>query len=188
VRQALFSLLLAGLVLAAPAARSTVYRIDSTRSHAEFSARLLWLQTISGRFTQIDGVVKLDARGLATVDARITTGGTVMDSERFRRWVLSSEFFDAAHYPTIHFLSDPITFATLTAGGVLDGQLTLRGITRPVHFDLLPAKCTAITAQTCLIEARGSVSRSAFGMTAHRTALYDRVQLGLLIALNPAPD
>ncbi|MHB1272446.1 MAG: YceI family protein [Rhodanobacter sp.] len=185
MKRPLASLLLAGLTLAAPAARSSDYRIDTRRSHAEFAIRLLWLHTIDGRFTQIAGGVKLDPHGLATVDASITTNSIVMDSRRVRRWILAPEFFDAAHYPTLRFLSAPVTLATLTAGGTLNGQLRLRGVVRPVRFELLPARCTTLTAATCLIEVRGHISRSAFGMRSHRATLSDRVQLGLLIALDP---
>lgn len=111
-----------------------------------------------------------------------------MDSAGARRSVLSPEFFDARRYPTIHFLSDPIPMARLASGGVLNGRLSLRGVTRTVRFELLPASCTTLTARGCLIEARGLISRSAFGMTSHRATLSDQVQLGLLIALEPALD
>lgn len=182
------SLLFAAQALAAPTAHAMDYRINSARSDAEFGVRLLWLQTITGRFTQIAGEVKLDDHGLATVDARITASSIRMASDRLRRWVMAPDFFDALQYPTIHFLSQPITFSMLTTGGVLQGQLTLRGVTQPMRFELLPAHCTPSEQQTCLIEARGSLSRSAFGMAAHRTALSDQVQLGLLIALEHTPN
>ncbi|MDE2154757.1 MAG: YceI family protein [Xanthomonadaceae bacterium] len=188
VRRPLASLLLAGLALAAPTARSSDYRIDTRRSHAEFAIRLLWLHTIKGRFTQITGDVKLDPHGLATVDASIATDSIVTDSRWVRRWILAPEFFDAARYPALHFRSAPVTLATLTAGGTLNGRLRLRGIVRPVRFELLPARCPTLAAASCLIEARGHISRSAFGMRSHRATLSDRVQLGLLIALDPTLD
>lgn len=188
MRRALAVVLLAGLALIAPAARSTGYRIDPARSHANFGVRLLWLRTISGRFSLIAGEVRVDPHGQARIDARITVDSIAMDSERLRRWVLAPEFFDAVHYPAIRFMSDPIPFDTLTSGGVLDGQLSLRGVTLPVHFELLPVTCATIAAPTCLIEARGLVSRSAFGMTAHRAALSDQVQLGFSIALDAASE
>ena len=177
--------LLAAVALAVPPAHGTDLRIDGSRSHAEFGVRLLWLRTVSGRFAQISGEVKLDAREHATVDAHIPVASLAMDSARFRRDVLAPPFFDAANYPLIHFLSDPIPLARLTAGGALDGQLSLRGVTRPVRFELLPSQCSTLTARGCLIEARGLISRSAFGMTSDRATVSDQVQLGLLIALDP---
>ena len=172
--------------LAVPAVRSTDFRIDGSRSHAEFGVRLLWLHTVSGRFAQISGEVQLDPHELATVDARIQTASLTMDSARFRRDVLAPEFFDAGRYPLIRFLSAPVPLARLTDGGPLDGQLSLRGVTLPVRFELLPARCRPLAARGCLIEARGLISRSAFGMTSYRATVSDQVQLGLLIALDPS--
>jgi hypothetical protein len=57
-----------------------------------------------------------------------------------------------------------------------------------VRFELLPARCIDLVASGCTIEARGTILRSAFGMTSHRATLSDEVQLGLQIALNPARD
>lgn len=175
--------LLAGLALCVPTARSTDYRIAADRSSADFAIRLLWLHTIKGHFTQIAGQVRLDPNGRAIVDARIHADSITMDSARSRGWALGPEFFDAAHHPTIHFLSNPVELTTLTLGGTLDGRLSLRGVTRPVHFQLLPSHCRSLGAADCVIEARGNISRSAFGMLAHRTALSDQVQLGLSIVL-----
>ncbi|MGH8157694.1 MAG: YceI family protein [Rhodanobacter sp.] len=180
--------LLVALILAAPAAQSTDYRIAADRSYADFGVRLFWLHTISGRFMQITGEVRMDPRGLATVDARISVNSIVMDSAPFRRWVLAPEFFDAAQYPILHFVSDPIAPGLLTAGGVLDGRLSMRGVTRPIRFELMPSTCDTIASTGCAIEAQGTLSRHAFGMNAHRAALSDKVQLGLRITLAPATD
>lgn len=180
--------LLAGLAFTAPTARSANYRIAADRSHADFAVRLLWLHTINGRFVQIAGQVQVDPYGLATVDARISVNSVVMDSARFRRWVLAPEFFDAAQYPTIHFVSAPVALSVLGKGGVLDGQLSMRGITRPIRFELMPSAGGAITAGDCVIEAHGTLARGEFGMNGHRTALSDQVQLGLWITLDPATE
>jgi polyisoprenoid-binding protein YceI len=187
VRRLLGLLAVAGLALFPGAGHPTNLRVDPTRSHAEFSVRLLWLHTIHGRFGQITGTVRPDADGTLTVDASIAVQSLQMDSARFRGWVLAPEFFDAAHYPVIHFVSGPVAPATLEQGGSLDGQLTLRGTTRPVHFELLPARCPPGDAAPCLIEARGSVRRSEFGMTGHRGVLSNAVNLGLLITLEHIP-
>ena len=188
MRRLFTACLLTGLALIAPAARSTAYHIAAYRSHADFAVRLLWLHTINGRFTQIAGQLQVDPRGLATVDARITVDSLVMDSARFRRWVLAREFFDAAQYPTIHFVSDPIALTRLTAGGMLGGRLSLRGVTQPVRFELMPAVCSTRSMTDCVIEAHGTVSRSVFGMSGHSASLSDQVQLGLWITFDHSTD
>lgn len=180
-------LLLAGLLVFPGVGHPADLRIDPSRSHAEFSVRLLWLHTIHGRFGGMAGTVRPDGHGALTVDASIAVQSLQMDSARFRGWVLAPEFFDAANHPVIHFVSGPVAPATLERGGSLDGQLTLRDTTRPVHFELLPARCPHGDAAPCLIEARGSVRRSEFGMTGHRAVLSNAVNLGLLITLEHIP-
>jgi polyisoprenoid-binding protein YceI len=180
--------MLAGALVAGLAStrlQAADFRIDSQRSHAEFGVRLLWVRQISGRFDHIGGEVTLNAqRDVATVDARIEVNSVQMGSDRFRRWVLAPEFFDAEHYPTIRFVSAPVAVSKLEEGGDLNGWLTLRGITQPAVFQMLPAHCKLDSEHRCAIELRGSIQRSDFNMSGHRTAVSDRVDLGLLIELD----
>ncbi|WNL46166.1 YceI family protein [Dyella sp. BiH032] len=176
------------LALASPSAlHAADYRIDPARSHAEFGVRLFWLSQVTGSFERIEGEVTLSARrDVAVVDAHIAVDSIRMGSERFRRWVMAPEFFDAEHYPTIHFVSEPVPVASLENGGELYGRLTLRGVSRPAHFELLPSPCPLDSPRECRIEVRGDIQRSDFGMTGHRTALSDQVRLGLVIAIDRA--
>jgi len=176
---------LALLLLAILPAHAADYRIDPTRSYADFGVRLFWLSQISGRFQQIEGDVTLNAQhDTAVVDARITVDSIQMGSDRIRRWVLAPEFFDVERYPTIHFVSEPIALAMLEKGGDFDGTLTLRGIARPAHFELLPSRCPLHEPRQCMITVRGTIQRSDFGMTAHRTVLSDKVELGMSISVD----
>ncbi|MEI7035153.1 YceI family protein [Fulvimonas yonginensis] len=178
-------LLALGLASFAAAAVTGQWHIDSRYSHADFGVRLFWLHTVRGRFEQVEGTVEPRAGGNAVVNAQIAVNSLAMDSTRLRQWVLGEEFFDAARHPVLRFVSAPVPGNVLDAGGVLDGQLTLRGITRPMRFVLLPARCTA---DACTIQAHGQLRRSEFGMNAHHAVLSDRVELALSIALERSPD
>lgn len=178
---------LLGLVIAAPASRGADYRIDNAHSHAEFSVRLLWVRQVAGRFTDLRGEVSLNAlRDTAVVRATVDVDSVAMSSARLRRWVLDPEFFDARRFPTISFVSAPLAVRSLDRGGELPGWLTLRGVTRPVAFRLEPASCTLQRDTVCRIEVRGQIQRSDYGMNAHRTALSDTVNLGMMITLEAA--
>jgi polyisoprenoid-binding protein YceI len=173
------------LLLFMQPAQAADYRIDPIRSHADFGVRLFWLSQINGRFEEIDGDVTLSQlHDTAVVDAHITVDSIHMGSDRVRRWVLAPEFFDASRFPSIHFVSAPISLTMLEKGGDLGGTLTLRGVTRPAHFELLPSRCPLDAPQQCVISVRGTIHRSDFGMSAHRTAVSDQVQLGMMISLD----
>lgn len=176
----LWLVLLPGLV----AASETDYRIDSATSQAAFQVRLLWLEHIHGDFTEVLGDVEPGPHADSwVVNATIPVTSVKMPSSRIRRWVLAPDFFDADEHPTIHFVSNPIAEAELDHGGTLTGNLTLRGVTAPVQFDVQPIRCEEPTPTECHIQLHGSVERSTFGMTSDRLALSDRVELNLSITL-----
>jgi polyisoprenoid-binding protein YceI len=186
VRRSALALLL--LLWASAAASETDYRIDPTASQATFQVRLLWLDHLSGNFTQVIGeVVPGPQPDSWVVDATIPVGSVSMSSSRIREWMLAPPFFDADHHPTIHFVSNPIAESELDRGGTLTGYLTLRGVTAPIQFSVQPVHCDQqpLTPTPCRITLHGDLHRSTFGMTTDRPAISDRVDLNLSITLQP---
>jgi polyisoprenoid-binding protein YceI len=178
----LLALLALWISTASPAADIT---IDPEHSYAEFGVRLLWVHQITGVFEKVRGGITLNREtDIASVDAWLDTASIRMDSSRLKNWVLEPEFFDAENYPHIHFVSDPISLAALAKGGELHGRLTIRGVTRPATFLLVPSTCSPTNLDGCTIEVRGSIARSDYGMHGRRAALSDRVDLGMVIALH----
>ena len=171
------------LLLAAPVAAADL-RIDSSRSRAEFSVRLLWVSTVAGSFDGIRGDVVIDPKTrTAVVRADLETESIHMESSRLRRWVLAPEFFDSEHHPNIHFESSPTPLALFSGGGTVEGSLTLRGITRPVTFRLAPNNCNNAAMAGCVLHLQGTIDRTDFDMRGRRGALADRVNLGMAIVL-----
>lgn len=161
------------------------YRIDRSRSHADFSVRLFWIHTITGRFDDIRGQVALEPRrNTASATATVVVDSLRMVSPRRRRDVLGPAFFDAARWPDMRFVSEPFPLHIVQSGGPLPGQLSLSGVARPVVFQLLPSPCPMDARQPCRLQLRGRVRRSAFGMTGDAVALSDHVRFSMLIALD----
>lgn len=158
--------------------------LDSTRSRADFEVKVLWLIGVHGRFGQVRGTVTLDRfRGTIIADARIDVDAITMRSHGYEQWVKSAEFFDAAHYPQIHFVSDAVPVERLRSGGEITGNLTVRGISHPVALEIEPSDCLQAIASACAVEARGTIRRSDFGMRSRRGTLSDKVELGFSIYL-----
>jgi polyisoprenoid-binding protein YceI len=172
------------LLLSAASVSAADLRIDPTRSRAQFGVRLLWVSTVSGSFDGIRGELVIDREArTAVVRADLETESIRMESARLRRWVLAPEFFDAVHYPHIQFVSDATPLDLLTHGGDLKGQLTLRGVTRPVSFRLQANRCSPDAMAGCVIQLQGVIDRTDFEMRGRRGALADRVNLGMAIVL-----
>jgi polyisoprenoid-binding protein YceI len=173
------------------AARATEQRfqylaLDTARSHVDFEVKVLWLVGVHGRFGSVRGMITLDHfRNAATVEAQIDASVVTMRNRSHEEWVKSAEFFDAAKYPQIVFVSDAIPLQRLQAGGDIDGMLTLRGVSKRVRFELIKPDCPAASGDNCPVEAEGSIHRSDFGMSSRRGALSDKVELSFSIATKP---
>jgi polyisoprenoid-binding protein YceI len=164
-----------------------VLELDSARSAVDFEVKVLWLVGVHGRFNRVQGAITVDPfHNSVTVDARIDASAVSMRSHSHEEWVKSPEFFDAAHYPEIHFVSDPVPLKRLQTGGEIDGTLTLRGINKPVRFQIAVPTCPGASGEDCPVEAEGSIRRSDFGMSSRRGTLSDKVDLGFTIYVVPA--
>ena len=179
-------LLLAAALCACAAGRARaqdggLIHLDATRSSGGFRVKVVWLLGVNGEFGRIGGDVRLDPfRNTLRVDARVDATSLRMSSARYENWAKSEDFFDVAHHPQIVFASDDVPRARLRDGGELSGQLTVRGITQPVRFALLPTEC-ARPAYDCAIRVNGTIRRSQFGMGSFRGTLADKVELDFRI-------
>lgn len=161
----------------------SVQAIDLTRSGAHFAVHMRIRMKAEGRMSAAGGelrgspgagwrvVMKVDGRSLRF------DGPGWMD-----RITRSDAFLAVGRYPAIRFRSDPFADAVLHAGGSLHGQLTLRGLTRPVSFQMLPSSCARI-GRDCDIQVQGTISRHAFGMNAHRALVKDDVDFHMRVRL-----
>jgi polyisoprenoid-binding protein YceI len=182
MRRGFLCVLLALACTHANAAPNEAWPIDSAHSSARFSVRTLWFTHERGVFDGVHGELRRGDGGRDVVDAWIETGSLAMDDADTLREAQGPGFFDVAQYPRIHFMSSSFASAALSEGGTLEGILDLHGQRRWVQFTLLPSECPA-RPLTCSIRVHGTLSRSAFGMRAHRGLLSDKVVLDLDILL-----
>ncbi len=181
-------LLMATSVPAAELPRADVLQLDSKRSSAAFSVKVLWMIPVEGQFGNVRGQVVVDRfRSQARVDAWIDADGVTMRRTGYENWVKSAEFFDVGRHPEIHFQSESFPLSRLRLGGDLPGSLTMRGTKQPVLFQLLPSDCERL-AIDCPVEASGTVRRSEFGMRTRRATLSDKVELSFSIHILEAGE
>jgi polyisoprenoid-binding protein YceI len=91
----------------------------------------------------------------------------------------SESFFDVENHPEILFVSNSFKW-TGPETAVLKGQLTMRGITKPVIFNVtltaLDGKQVKL-AEKILIKATTTIDRAAFGMDTLASMVDNDVQL-----------
>ncbi len=112
---------------------AATWRIDPVHSHVEFSVRHLMIATVRGRFADVAGTLTGgdDDPGHAAID--ITIPAASIDTREPKRdaHLRSADFFETDAHPDIRFRSTRIAKAGDRVFDV-DGELTIRGITRPV--------------------------------------------------------
>lgn len=118
-----------------PDYQAGTWDIDPVHSDVSFTVVHLGLTRYRRSFEKFDGQIitapdPLQSSVTATVD--ITSFDTGL--EKFNQHLLADGFFDAANHPTARFRSTGLR--TYKEQFALEGQLTLRGVTRPVIFDL----------------------------------------------------
>ena len=148
-------------------------RLDPTRSSISFDIRHLGVATVHGSFASFTGDLDDDGARLAVDVTSVDTG----DSIRDRR--LRSEFFDAEQFPAIAFRAAGI-------GPTIHGELTIRGVTRPIS---LRAKFERLADNSIRLRAFGRLKRSEFGLEwaalrqAGRLLVADHVRLSADLVL-----
>ena len=112
------------------------WRIDPVHSDISFTVRHMMVSKVRGRFGTFEGEIvtapdPLDSSVTATIDlGSVDTNNPQRDAH-----IRSSDFFAVDAHPTMTFRSTRIR----PAGDglyVVDGELTLRGITRELSLDL----------------------------------------------------
>lgn len=110
------------------------YAIDASHSSITFSTRFV-VARVRGAFPEFSGIVEV-AEDLekSTVQAEIVTTSLTTAVDARDEHLRSADYFDVASHPTATFVS-----TGLTADGErfeLQGELTVRGVTRPISLDL----------------------------------------------------
>jgi len=115
------------------------WKIDPSHSSVEFGVRHLGFANVRGHFRTFEGSVETDSINLPVyAEARIATASVDTNEPRRDEHLRSAEGLDATDHPEILFRSTAITAGTPNDTDLLhyeiDGELTIRGITQPVHF------------------------------------------------------
>ena len=139
------------------------------------------LSRIEGIFRDFKGGMALDPEENGTGQTMVLIKADSLDTEgdMVERMIKSESFFDVEHYPEVLFVSNGFQW-TGPDTAVLKGNLTLRGITKPVIFKVT---LTALDdhpvqdAQRILVKATTTINRADFGMKKLTALVNSDVQL-----------
>jgi polyisoprenoid-binding protein YceI len=143
------------------------YKIDAAHSDITFKVKHLMISTVTGNFKTFDGSLTADAEDFSDLkvsfDADISSIST--NNEQRDEHLKSADFFDAAQYPKLEFVSSSVEKDDDVL--IVSGDLTLHGVTKPVKLkaEYNGSVIDPYGQSKVGFEIKGKLSRKDFGLT-----------------------
>jgi polyisoprenoid-binding protein YceI len=161
------------------------YNIDSGHTFPSFEAdhnggMSLW----RGKFNSSSGSITLDtAAKTGSVDVTIQMASIDFGHDRMNTHAMSADMFDVAKFPTATY-KGTISKWNGNSPAEIDGQLTMKGVSRPVKLTLNSFLCKPgmTRRMTCGADAVGTLNRDEFGVDYGKTMGF-RMATKLLISI-----
>ncbi|HEY6276465.1 MAG TPA: YceI family protein [Streptosporangiaceae bacterium] len=150
---------------AIPGYTAGTWTIDPVHSEVGFTVRHMMVSKVRGKFTTFSGEIVTGADPLdSSVTAEIDLGSITTGNDQRDAHMRSPDFFEVEKYPAMTYRSTGIRASG--DGFVLDGQLTLKGVTRdvPLTLELNGFGPDAYGGTRAGFSATAEISRSDFGV------------------------
>lgn len=173
-----------GLSSATPApagAAPATYKVDPVHSSNVFRIKHNNVANFYGRFKEMSGSVNWDDADPTASSLKVEIPAASVDTGAGARdnHLKSPDFFNAAQFPTISFVSSSVTKSADNTYKV-SGDLTLHGVTKPVTVDLVKTgagKDGRSGKDLIGLETTFTVKRTDYGMDFMVGPLGDDVQI-----------
>jgi polyisoprenoid-binding protein YceI len=161
--------------------KAGAYVVDPAHTEVGFIARHLIGTKVRGRFTEVEGRFTIgenleDSSVEATVQAASIHTNQAQRDEHLR----TNDFLDVPNYPTLTLKSTGLRRVD-DAHWVLTADLTIRGVTKSVDFDLeyLGEGPAMVEGKTVVaFSARAEIDRRDFGVSFNHALLDGSVVVG----------
>lgn len=159
---------------------SEVYQIDPNHTYVLWKVNHYGFSSVSGKF-MASGIVMLDDKDPAksSVDVTIQTGIMGTGVGKLNEVLQGKDYFDTAQYQTATFKSNHITM-TGKDTGLVAGNLTIRGITKPVTLTVTlnqHGEHPYYHRDAYGFSATATIKRSDYNMLKNLPGVSDEVQL-----------
>ncbi|MCS7055800.1 MAG: YceI family protein [Thermoflexales bacterium] len=142
--------------------------LDPAHTNVKFSVRHMMISTTTGQFSRVSGTVDFDEAAPEKTQVHVKIEADSLDTKDERRdaHLKSPDFLDVANYPHIEFKSTRVERSGENTAK-LHGDLTIRGVTRPVTLDVeyLGKAKSPWGTWSAGFEATGKINREDWGLT-----------------------
>ncbi len=150
---------------------TTTWTIDPVHSQVEFAVRHMMISTVKGNLGAIEGALELDEETPSRSAVSVTFDAASIDTRSAQRdtHLRSGDFLDVEAHPAITFTAQSVPGASLEDGAefALTGELTIRGVTRPVTLSVTTGGRGRDPwgGERIAFAAKGAFDRRDFGLT-----------------------
>ncbi|HEX4334028.1 MAG TPA: YceI family protein [Usitatibacter sp.] len=170
-------------------AEPLTYNIDPSHTFPQYEINHMGFSLQRGRFDKTQGTIVLDLdTHKGTVEVDIETASIDSGEPKLDQHLKGEDFFDVKKFPQMTFKSSDLAFE----GEVLkkaSGELTIKGVTKPVTFDVDYFKCgnsLVLLRKVCGADLSARIKRSDFGVSYGIPLVGDDVRLRVNVeALGP---
>ena len=163
---------------------ANTYKIDPNHTYPSFEADHMGISVWRGKFNKSDGTIVLDPAAKAgSLDIVVDINSIDFGHEKMNEHAKKEDIFDAAKFPTATFKSTKVNFTGDVPTSV-DGELTLRGVTKPLTLTINKFKCIVHPMhkrEVCGADVTGQFQRSDFGINAGLPRFSPEVKLAIQV-------
>jgi polyisoprenoid-binding protein YceI len=177
--------ILAALVAASccvSANAADTYKIDPNHTAAIFAFQHFGFSTFRGKIPAQSGAITIDpAAKTGSAEVVFDIKAIATGVPKFDAHLKSEDFFEADKYPTATFKATNFTFDG-DAPSTITGDLTIKGITKPVTLKVTSFKCAdhpMMKVPACGANATAKIKRTDFDVGLYAPNVSDEIELDI---------
>jgi polyisoprenoid-binding protein YceI len=159
------------------------WSVDPAHSTIEFRVKHMVIQTVTGRFRDFDGAIVAGDEPTISGSIRVASLETLHEERDMH--LRSADFFDVERHPEISFEASGLQFNGDDGRFTLAGELTIKGVTRPITLDgeLQGTGIAPDGSERIALALRGRLDRSDYGLSWNRLLETGNVLVGDTVEL-----
>lgn len=172
------------LVLAAPGlAVADTYLVDPHHTYPSLEFSHMGISTWRGKFNKTSGTIVLDGKAkTGSADIAVDPASIDFGHDKMNEHALGPDWLHTEKYPEMTYKGAIKYRGDVPAS--IDGQLTLRGVTKPLSLKINSFKCIEhpmLKKQVCGADAEGVLHRADYGMTKYAEGEAGKVWLRIQV-------
>jgi len=137
---------------------------------------------VGGDFTGLKGAIVFNPQSLSSSSFRVSVNSASINTGNSTRdgHLRKPEYFDVSKYPMISFVSNKITKSSIAGRYYVFGNLTIKGITKPVEFGFSGTP----SPTGYVFSGEFEINRRDFGVGGSSMSMSDHLKVVLEVAAN----